>query len=56
MSFQSALAKRLSIMERELRYEAQQQELSAVGPLVGLSLLLLIGLGVVVVLVLLALT
>ena len=43
-------------MERELKYEAQEQELSAVGLLVGLSMLLLIGLGVVVALILLALT
>ena len=56
--------KRLSVMERELKYdmerelkyEAQEQELSAVGLSVGLSMLLLIGLGVVVALVLLALT
>ena len=52
----SGLARRLSGMAHELKYEAQQQEISAGGLLAGLFLLMVFALGVVVALALLALT
>jgi hypothetical protein len=50
------VSKRFSIMERELRYTAQQQEISAGGLLAGLFLLMVFALGVLALLAMLALT
>ena len=47
---------RLFVMERELKYTAQQAEISGAGLLAGLFLLMLFALGVAVLLSLLALT